>query len=94
MFGLIFEDILQDYEYWGHCDFDMVFGNLQKYFDEPELINYQKFLPLGHLALYRNTDENNRRFMLNGSKFSYRDVLKTNTPMAFDEMAGIGDQLL
>lgn len=90
MFGLIFKDILGEYDYWGHCDFDMVFGDLQKYFERLDLYKYQKFLPLGHLALYKNIDQNNSRFMLDGSKFSYTEVLRTNTPLAFDEMAGIG----
>lgn len=90
MYGVIFQDILCNYDYWGHCDFDMIFGDLKKYFDSLQLYKYQKFLPLGHLSLYKNTDENNYRYMLDGGKFSYKTVLSSKTTLAFDEMSSIG----
>ena len=31
MYGLIFEEYLQGYDYWGHCDMDMIFGNISKF---------------------------------------------------------------
>ena len=29
-YGLIFEEMIGEYEYWGHCDCDLIFGNLDK----------------------------------------------------------------
>jgi len=90
-FGLIFEEYLQDYDFWGHCDFDMIFGDLRKYFTEELLNSYDKILPLGHLSLYRNNLENNKRFILDGSEVGdFKTVFMTDKAYAFDEIRGIG----
>ena len=88
-YGLIFEDYLKEYDYWGHCDFDLIWGDLRGFFNRYHLENYDKFLPLGHLSLYRNTDENNRRFMLEGADISYKTVFSDPGDFAFDEASGI-----
>jgi len=89
-YGLILEDHLSQYDYWGHCDFDLIWGDLQSYFDQYHLYDYDKFLPLGHLSLYRNTKENNRRFMLSGSIVGdYKKVFTTPGNLAFDEIDGM-----
>lgn len=88
-YGLIFEDYLNEYDYWGHCDFDLIWGDLRGFFDLYQLENYDKFLSLGHLDLYRNTHENNRRFMLDGARVSYKTVFSEAKNYAFDETAGI-----
>ena len=88
-YGLLFEDYLKGYDYWGHCDFDLIWGDLRGFFDKYHLEQYDKFLPLGHLNLYRNTPENNRRFMLNGSRISYKTVFTHPQNYAFDETSGI-----
>lgn len=88
-YGLIFEDYLNDYDYWGHCDFDLIWGDLRGFFDRYRLQNYDKFLPLGHLSLYRNTYENNRRFILDGASVPYKTVFSNEINYAFDEITGI-----
>lgn len=89
MYGLIFEDYLKEYDYWGHCDMDMVFGNISKFLREYNLQDYEKFLDLGHLSLYRNTPENNLRFKLSGGKFSWEEVVAEDRNHWFDELIGI-----
>lgn len=88
-YGLIFEDYLNEYDYWGHCDFDLIWGDLRGFFECYQLQNYDKFLSLGHLSLYRNTYENNRRFMLDGARVSYKTVFSEAKNYAFDETTGI-----
>lgn len=89
-FGLICEEYLKGYDFWGHCDFDMIFGNLRKYFNNSLLDIYDKILALGHLSLYRNTKENNNRFKLNGSVVGdYKTVFTNDKSFAFDEIGGI-----
>ena len=86
-YGYIFEDELRDYDFWGHCDIDMIFGDVVKFL--PNDINrYDKLYCYGHLTLYKNTFENNRRFMLDGG-MSYKDVFSTNVNCIFDEGKGI-----
>ncbi|MGG0413130.1 DUF6625 family protein [Peribacillus simplex] len=88
--GVICEDYLTGYDFWGYCDFDMIFGDLRKYFTDELLGSYDKILPLGHLSLYRNTKENNNRYKLDGSLVGdYKKVFTTDKGFAFDELNGI-----
>lgn len=89
-FGIICEEYLKEYDFWGHCDLDMIFGDLRKYFTSDLLNYYDKILPLGHLSLYRNTNEINNRFKLEGSLVgNYKEVFTSDRGYAFDEMKGI-----
>ena len=62
-YGVIFEDYIQDYDWWGHCDLDQIFGNLNMFVTEDMLRKYDKLFSLGHLSLYKNSYKNNRIFM-------------------------------
>ena len=64
VYGIIYRDFIQGYDYWGYCDMDMVFGDLSWWFDKYNLYKYDRFLSLGHLSMMRNTDENNQRYKL------------------------------
>lgn len=89
-FGLICEEYLKEYDFWGHCDFDMIFGDLRKYFDTILTNSYDKILPLGHLSLYKNKRENNNRFKLSGSLVGdYKKVFANDKAFIFDETRGI-----
>ena len=57
-YGYIFEDYLKDYDWWGHCDLDQIFGDLSVSVTEDRLNTLDKIYSLGHLTLYRNTDVN------------------------------------
>lgn len=85
-YGFIFSDYLNDYDWWGHCDLDQIFGNLSNFITEEMLEKYDKLFSLGHLSLYRNTDCNNRLFLsdING-KARYKEVFSTDKGCAFDE---------
>ena len=77
-FGYVFEDILKEYEYWGYCDNDLIFGDLKKFFIE----GYDKLFCLGHLTIFKNTAENNRLFM---SGDLYKKAFTSNKNVIFDE---------
>lgn len=85
-YGIIFEDYISDYKFWGHCDCDLVFGNLEKIFSPILLKNYEKIFSAGHLTVYRNEYANNRRFMkeLNGRRV-YIEAFTTDRIYVFDE---------
>lgn len=42
-YGVLFKDYLIGYDYWGHCDFDMLFGDLRYFFDKYDLGKYDRF---------------------------------------------------
>ncbi|KAA8820752.1 DUF6625 family protein [Bifidobacterium vespertilionis] len=85
-YGIIFEDYISDYKFWGHCDCDLVFGNLEKILSPILLQNYEKIFSAGHLTVYRNEYANNRRFMkaLNGRRL-YIEAFTTDRIYVFDE---------
>ena len=85
-YGFIFQKYLSEYDWWGYCDLDQIFGDLASFITEDMLRNYDKIGSLGHLTLYRNTADNCRVFMtsLNG-KNRYREVFESKRGCAFDE---------
>lgn len=85
-YGYIFSKYLHEFDWWGHCDLDQIFGNLSSFITDEKLKKYDKIYALGHLTLYRNTNENNVRFMskLYGRE-RYREVFLTDKGCAFDE---------
>jgi hypothetical protein len=89
-FGYFFEEELKGYDFWGHCDLDMIFGDLRKYLREDILAAHDKVLCRGHLTLYRNTPEVNRYFMLRAPKCpDYREVFQRTDLKQFDERGGV-----
>jgi hypothetical protein len=91
-YGLFFEEALGQYDFWGHCDLDMIFGDLRKFLREDILAAHDKILCRGHLALYRNTLEVNRYFMLEApGVISYRDAFQSGRTdqLTFDEWRGV-----
>lgn len=93
LYGLIFRDYLSAYDYWGHCDVDLIFGDLQKFFNDNNLYAYDKFGMLGHLSLFRNTGSVNNSFMLPNGHMDYRNVYTNEKSMAFDELAGVSTSM-
>lgn len=86
-FGIIFSDLLKDFDYWGYCDIDLVFGDLsrflQPYLEEgfDVLSPDEEFFP-GHFCLFRNTSEINNLFK---TAISYVTVLTSSKVFFFDE---------
>lgn len=89
-YGIIFEDLLAPYDYWGHCDLDMFWGDVLSFLPKLDANNvlFDKIYELGHLTLYKNTDENNYRFMLAGS-YDFKTVFMSKEIFGFDEIAGM-----
>ena len=90
IYGHILEDYLSDYDYWGHCDVDLIFGDLRKFFNEYEISKYDRFLHLGHLSLYRNTPECKQYYKLDGSACgNWEEVVTNPRNFLFDEWSGV-----
>lgn len=81
-YGDIFADFIKEYRWWGHCDTDQIFGNLENFITDEMLEKYEKIGSLGHLTLYRNTPENNKTY---ASTDRYRQVFTIERGCAFDE---------
>lgn len=85
-YGYLFEDELKGYDFWGYCDVDVLFGDLRGFLTEDILSTYDKLGHLGHLTLFRNTEENNRLFMSQiDRRERYKEVFSTPHICVFDE---------
>ena len=90
LYGEIFYDYISNYEYWGHCDLDLIWGDLYGFMNKYDYSKYDKFLNLGHLSFYRNTKEINHRYTQKFGNSTYLDILTSEHNMAFDENEGMG----
>lgn len=92
LFGLAFEDIYKDYDYWGYCDVDLIFGDIRKFLTD-EILTVDRVLQRGHFSLYRNTQKMKTLYRLTDSRenmaYSYKNAWKTNFSCYFDEFLGI-----
>jgi len=87
-FGEIFGAELHGYDFWGHCDLDVIFGQIGDHLP-PEAFEADKILFQGNFALYRNTADAARWYRHEVGKISYREVMTTPAAQHFDEWGGI-----
>lgn len=88
IYGVSFSDILVDYDFWGFCDVDVVWGDLRYHITDEILNSFKKISWRGHLTLFLNSPEINSLFMneIEGIPFwKYAITNKTGHPIAFDE---------
>jgi len=65
--GVLFEEEIKGYDYWGHTDFDCVYGDVNKFMPDEELVKYDLWsnhycYVCGPWTLYRNTEKVNNIF--------------------------------
>ena len=82
LYGYIFSDYLNQFDYWGYCDLDILFGDLKVFLNDEIFEKYQKISFLGHMSLLKNCEEINQCFM----KCDYRAILKNPRNRVFDEI--------
>jgi len=86
-YGTIFFDYIKDYDFWGYCDMDVIFGNIRLFMTD-ELLNEYDIISARHdyltgcFALYRNNPF--MRELFKQSK-DYRKVFTEPRNFFFDE---------
>jgi hypothetical protein len=88
-FGDIFSDELTGSDFWGHTDWDMIFGDVRSQITNSLLQSNDKILTRGCLALYRNTARMNLLYRDISSGIDYRSIFSTPQFHHFDEWQGI-----
>lgn len=85
--GLMFQDYLKGYDFWGTCDPDEIWGDMNKFITDDILDRYDRIYRLGHLQLFRNTPEVNNFALheLPGWNLSYKHIFKTRVHIAYEE---------
>lgn len=85
-FGHIFEDYIRDYDFWGHCDLDIIWGDIRFFLDFYNYSSYDKFLDRGHLTIYRNIDRINKLYTtIIPGEFNYKKIFLYQHNFLFDE---------
>lgn len=85
LFGMLFESQIENYDFWGWCDMDLLFGDLSKYLITERLSHNDKIYTNGHLSLVKNSEKVRfiTRDMLNDEKVI--NIFKSKYPEGFDE---------
>lgn len=81
-YGEMFIDYLKEYDFWGHCDVDMIFGNIRKFITEEVLNQYDRIEVDGPFTLYRNTNYVNNIYRQVGD---IKRIFTEQRPFGFDE---------
>jgi hypothetical protein len=86
-YGVIFAAELAGYDFWGHCDLDVIFGDLGRHLCAAKLASFdiissRKNQLSGHLTVWRNNRDINRLFL---SVPAYRELLSDPSHINFDE---------
>lgn len=81
-FGELFCDYLSDYDWWGHCDVDLIFGDIRHFINEAILNRYDRIGVNGPFTLYRNKPEVNSSYREMGD---VQKIFSEQKPFGFDE---------
>lgn len=89
-YGETLAEDLKDYDFWGHCDCDMIYGNIRHFMTEEILAAYPRILNSGHTILYRNIPEVNSYYRTQ-AYIDYKTVLSDSKNHSFDEWPGLSE---
>jgi len=90
-YGFLFNDIIKKYDFWGHGDLDVIYGNIRNFMTDEILSTYDVITITadyisGAFTLFKNSKKSNELFM--HSK-DYKKVFKDSKHFCFDETNGI-----
>ncbi len=94
-YGFIFPELIDGYDFWGHSDLDVIYGNIRNFLTNEMLSNYD-FISLRHdyttgcFCLYRNNETLNTYFKRSKD---YCLILSDPKHYCFDECSFLWDEL-
>jgi len=85
-FGVIFEDYLKGYDFWGCGDIDVIYGDIRKFIIDDVLKNYdvinaRREYIVAHFILFKNSHIINRLY----ERGIYKKVFRSSRYYNFDE---------
>jgi hypothetical protein len=86
-YGLLFSTMLRNYEFWGHIDIDLIFGNIRNFLTEEiltkhDLICVRHDFLTGYFLVFKNDDKMNKLFTWSND---YKKVFQDDKHYCFDE---------
>jgi hypothetical protein len=87
--GLIHDDLIQEYDFWGFGDLDLIYGDLRTHFTEKKLqrkkiISSHQRRVSGHLCIFKNELKINTAFK---KIKNWKSIFEDQRHWAFDERA-------
>lgn len=90
-FGDIFYEYIKNYDFWGYCDTDLIWGNVRSFITDDILSKYDKIGNRGHCCLLRNSEEIRKAYRYDSSCIvTYRDAFSSDLAYCFDENKAFG----
>jgi len=87
LYGKVFSEYVMNYKFWGYCDIDIIFGDID-YFLRPFFEKgFDKLFQFGHLSIYRNSPEINQIYTDERLNFNFEFVRNTTLSCNFDEVS-------
>ena len=87
-FAVLFAEELREYEFWGHCDIDVIFGDLRHFIQSDidmgaDVISPRRQLVCGHFTLFRNIPLINELFKADEH---FQRILNSDVSGYYDEV--------
>jgi hypothetical protein len=93
-YGLIFQEYIRDFDYWGYGDIDVVYGDLRKWLTPEvlshDVISFRKKWLSGSLTLIRNAAALNQLFL---ESPDVKKVFESPDHFEFDEVSKCWSQI-
>lgn len=89
-YGEILHNYLNTYDFWGHCDCDLIFGNIRSFISDEILDKYSKIFSRGHLTIYKNDSVTNS-FYRKQEVIPCKKIYTSPQSFSFDEWPGISN---
>jgi len=94
-YGFLFPEIIEEYDFWGQSDLDIIYGNIRDFItidmlDKYDFISVRHDYTTGCFALYKNNPIMNTFFM---KSKDYMKVLSNSKHYCFDECNFAWDEL-
>lgn len=85
-YGHIFSEYIEDFDFWGFCDIDLIMGDISHFITKDTFDRYDKILYQGHFTLMRNTEKMKLLYRRNLRNVQdYRFAFTTKLDCHFDE---------
>lgn len=89
LYGLIFSDYAEGYDYWGYCDVDTMMGDVDGFLAKINYKQYDRIGEKGHFTIYRNVERLNYLYKTKLPNippiYDFDFVKQTTYPCNFDE---------
>ena len=91
VYGEVFKERLKNYDFWGYCDVDLVFGDICKFISEEVLKLHDKIFVEAHISIFKNNPQMNLLFRNLGEypEYNFTEAYSTSEACYYDEFRGM-----